>query len=142
MGRALWRVGLGLGLVGGAALAVVRILTRRPGGPPPGLEGDRVWPPLADVAVAPGPEPSPVRAPGGDETPPVAVEAASPAPALATAWVAPTERACPATHPVKAKVASGIYHLPGMANYARTTPDRCYADAAAAEADGLRPAKR
>jgi len=50
--------------------------------------------------------------------------------------------ACPLTHPVKAKLASGIYHVPGGGNYDRTKPDRCYASAEAAEADGLRPAKR
>jgi hypothetical protein len=50
--------------------------------------------------------------------------------------------ACPVSHPVKAKLASGIYHVPGGGNYDRTKPDRCYATAEAAEADGLRPAKR
>ena len=50
--------------------------------------------------------------------------------------------ACPVTHPVKAKLSSGIYHVPGGGNYERTKPDRCYVDAAAAEADGLRAAKR
>jgi hypothetical protein len=35
-----------------------------------------------------------------------------------------------------------IYHLPGMLAYDRTQPDRCYRDAPAAEADGLRKAKR
>jgi hypothetical protein len=55
-------------------------------------------------------------------------------------WIEATDR--PATHPVKAKMKSGIYHLPGMLNYERTVPDRWYRDAAAAEADGLRPAKR
>jgi hypothetical protein len=49
---------------------------------------------------------------------------------------------CPVTHPVKAKLASGIYHVPGGGNYERTKPDRCYVDAEAAEADGLRAAKR
>jgi hypothetical protein len=49
---------------------------------------------------------------------------------------------CPTTHPVKAKVSSKIFHLPGMANYERTNPDRCYDDAASAEADGMRAAKR
>jgi hypothetical protein len=49
---------------------------------------------------------------------------------------------CPASHPVKAKLASGIYHVPGGGNYDRTKPDRCYVDAAAAEADGMRAAKR
>jgi hypothetical protein len=57
-------------------------------------------------------------------------------------WVEPVEGACPASHPVKAKLSSRIFHVPGGANYPRTQPDRCYLDAAAAEADGLRPAKR
>ena len=49
---------------------------------------------------------------------------------------------CPATHPVKAKMSSGIFHLPGMLAYDRTHPDRCYRDEAAAEADGFGKAKR
>jgi hypothetical protein len=52
------------------------------------------------------------------------------------------DASCPPTHPVKAKLASGIFHVPGGGNYERTKPDRCYVDAAAAEADGLRAAKR
>ena len=48
---------------------------------------------------------------------------------------------CPASHPVKAKLASGIYHEPGGGNYERTKADRCYLDRTAAEADGLRAAK-
>ena len=50
--------------------------------------------------------------------------------------------ACPASHPVKATRSSRIYHVPGGASYERTHADRCYLDAASAEADGLRPAKR
>ena len=42
---------------------------------------------------------------------------------------------------MKAKLASGIFHVPGGANYDRTKPDRCYSSAEAAETDGLRPAK-
>ncbi len=49
---------------------------------------------------------------------------------------------CPNSHPVKAKLTSKIFHLPGMLNYERTNPDRCYADEGKATADGLRPAKR
>jgi hypothetical protein len=60
----------------------------------------------------------------------------------AKAWVEPVDGTCPTSHPVKAKLASKIFHLPGMLNYERTRPDRCYADADAATADGLRPAKR
>ena len=36
---------------------------------------------------------------------------------------------------------SGIFHVPGGRFYDRTVPERCYATAAAAEADGYRRAK-
>jgi hypothetical protein len=48
---------------------------------------------------------------------------------------------CPTSHPVKGKLASGIFHEPGGRNYERTRADRCYVDATAAESDGLRPSK-
>lgn len=57
------------------------------------------------------------------------------------AWVAPVEGACPAGYPVKVNERSGIYHVPGGRFYERTRPDRCYAEAAGAEADGYRRAK-
>jgi ribonuclease E len=60
----------------------------------------------------------------------------------AAAWVDPSAGACPQTHPVKAKLASRLFHLPGMLAYDRTKPDRCYADADAAEADGFVRSKR
>jgi hypothetical protein len=56
-------------------------------------------------------------------------------------WVAPDGGSCPTSHPVKAKLSSGIFHEPGGANYSRTVADRCYEDPDAALADGLRPAK-
>jgi hypothetical protein len=59
-----------------------------------------------------------------------------------SAWVEPRDGTCPVTHPVKAKVQSGIFHAPGSAFYDRTQPDRCYRDVAAAEADGLRAPRR
>jgi hypothetical protein len=49
---------------------------------------------------------------------------------------------CPPTHPVKAKLASKLFHLPGMFAYVRTRPDRCYLDADTAVADGFSAAKR
>ena len=58
------------------------------------------------------------------------------------AWVEPVDGACPDGYPIKAKLASGIFHQPGGFSYERTKPDRCYPTAEAAEADGLRPAKR
>ena len=66
----------------------------------------------------------------------------SPAPSQEPAWIEAIAGPPPASHPVKAKLGSGIYHLPGMMNYDRTKPDRYYRSAADAEADGLRAAKR
>ncbi len=77
----------------------------------------------------------------GGHRPPVAVTPLT-HPAVTAAWRAPVEGACPQGFPVKAKLTSGIFHLPGMLAYDRTHPDRCYADATSAEADGLRAAKR
>jgi hypothetical protein len=57
-------------------------------------------------------------------------------------WVNPDGLICPPTHPIKAKLSSQLFHLPGMFAYARTTPDRCYKSAEEALADGLRSAKR
>ncbi|HZJ27746.1 MAG TPA: hypothetical protein VFF40_12165 [Acidimicrobiia bacterium] len=72
--------------------------------------------------------PSPDQTPSPDETP--------------ASWVEPEGTSCPASHPVKAKLSSGIFHLPGGTNYERTNADRCYIDPDAAAADGLRAAKR
>lgn len=58
-------------------------------------------------------------------------------------WVAPHEDgSAPDSHPVKAKVGSRTYRVPGMAAYDRIKADRCYASAQAAEADGFTRAKR
>jgi hypothetical protein len=70
---------------------------------------------------------------------------ATSAPARAAAiepWVDADGGECPATHPVKAKLASGIFHVPGGSNYDRTRADRCYVNAEAATRDGLRASKR
>jgi len=59
------------------------------------------------------------------------------------AWVEPTaDGGCPDGYPVKAKLSSKIFHVPQGTLYERTVPDRCYATAEAAEADGLRISKR
>ena len=71
---------------------------------------------------------------------PATVDAPTEAPSAA--WVPPVDGACPPGYPVKAKHGSTVFHVPGGASYERTQPDRCYRDAAAAEADGLRAAKR
>ena len=76
--------------------------------------------------VAPAPRPTP-----------------APPPKPVAAWVVPDPGGtCPSSHPIKAKLRSKLFHLPGMVAYERTNPDRCYRDEAAAEADGLTRAKR
>ena len=80
-------------------------------------------------------------------SPAAPVTATEPAGAQATpaggdGWVEPIDGTCPASHPVKAKMSSKIFHVEGGLNYERTHPDRCYRDAAAAEADGLRKSAR
>jgi hypothetical protein len=90
------------------------------------------------------PDPALAAAP---EWPPLAAAAPTPAPvngsavASAAAWIEPSNGTCPDGYPVKA-ARSGVYHVPGGSFYDRTTPDRCYATAAAAEADGYRASKR
>lgn len=62
---------------------------------------------------------------------------------LRAAWMPPNEDgSCPDGYPLKANDASMIFHAPGQMSYDRTVPERCYADAEAAVADGYRAAKR
>jgi hypothetical protein len=103
---------LGAGLLAGFAYAIWRVLDER------SRESELTW--------TAQPFPSPPK-PEIREHPP---------------WVEPDGDACPASHPVKAKLASGIFHEPGGQMYDRTVPDRCYRDADAALADGLRASKR
>jgi hypothetical protein len=110
--RMLWRV-VGVGALAAGAYAIWRAIDANRDA------GNAGWEP------APFP-PQPRRTPEAD----------------VAAWVEPHDATCPASHPVKAKLTSGIYHQPGGASYARTVPDRCYRDADTAAADGLRPAKR
>lgn len=76
------------------------------------------------------------------ETPPSPAQAPAPVGPADAAWVDADDGACPASHPVKAKLRSRVFHLPGMVHYDRTNADRCYRDGAAAEGDGFRQAKR
>jgi micrococcal nuclease len=57
-------------------------------------------------------------------------------------WVEPQGQVCPLSHPIKARLETGLYYLPGMANYTRTRPDRCYGSEAQAKRDGLTAARR
>jgi hypothetical protein len=150
--RRSFRFGLTLGVLLGLAFALVKVLGgRRTSEPEPAPFPARAWPRLEpDPDVVPASrstslEPDP-EAPSG----PARKRAAKPASpkkatakaATGSAWVEPSGDVCPTTHPVKAKLSSKIFHLPGMLNYDRTRPDRCYRDGGSAEADGLRPAKR
>jgi hypothetical protein len=119
-------------IVVGFAVLVAAVLRRRSIGPEPAVRP--VWPPFGDGegasrAATSGPLSS-ANSTVVDVKPPSA------------RWTDPVEKACPSGFPVKVKLASGIYHLPGMLAYDRTTPDRCYSSADDAEADGFRPAKR
>lgn len=116
---------LGAGLVGGAAYAAWRAWNASRPATGPKLE----W------QASPFPYP-PV--PRVENPTPAAAESS----ASTKGFVEPNgDGTCPVSHPIKAKLGSGIYHVRGGANYERTKPDRCYADEAAAEADGLRRSK-
>ena len=49
---------------------------------------------------------------------------------------------CPPSHPIKVKLASRLFHVPGLLAYDRTRPDRCYPDEHTATTDGFTRAKR
>ena len=114
--RTVWRA-FGFGLLAGTAYALWRAIEANRPSPDVGWET----------------QPFPLQPQPRFEDPPGGAPAA---------WVEPDHGGCPASHPVKVKLASGIYHRPGGGSYERTRPDRCYRDAAAAETDGLRAAKR
>ena len=117
-------------VIGGVAAAVVSLLRQK-------REPAPAFPTRAPVPDRPSVTPGPVTA-----TAPAVEPGTEPAPSDAT-WVKPAAAGpCPEGYPVKAKLASKIFHVPGGASYERTTPDRCYTSAEAAEADGLRAAKR
>jgi hypothetical protein len=151
------------GLLGGAVAAAFKAVQGRTSAAPATAGAPAPWTPIPDAqpvvvppraAAAPS-TPAPPR-PKVDlaalqESPadpapspaPAKKRSATPKPKKLAPWVEPgADGEAPSTHPVKAKMSSGIYHVPGGFNYARTKPDRCYLDVAAAEADGLRPSKR
>jgi len=149
--RRLFRIGLLLGLLAGVAFALTKLLGSRNDRPKgDGMSSPEPWPRLDDLTAVAEPlaaPKAPAKAPAAKK-PAAKKTAARKAPPAekpgptSTSWVAPTGGVCPTSHPVKAKLASKIFHLPGMQSYDRTKPDRCYAAAEQAEADGLRAAKR
>jgi hypothetical protein len=141
-----------LATIGAVVVVVARVLARRQQPPPPAAAD---WPPLArepathtpaaataeshvEPKVEPHVDPKVESKPAPVAESPPKVE---PEPA-ADGWVDADDGACPTSHPVKAKLSSGIYHVPGGLNYERTKADRCYATPDAAEVDGLRASKR
>jgi hypothetical protein len=106
-----------VGVAAGAIVVTAVVVKRKVMAPAPVGEPD--WAPLRLL-----------------EPEPVAVEAP------ATKWVDPDEHGgCPDSHPVKAKKASRIYHVPGGRFYDGTKANRCFCDGEAAEADGYRASK-
>lgn len=132
--RRLLRALSKLGLLGVVATLAYKLVQRRSSAPP--TAGAPAWPPLPVTDELP----STVASNGA--TRPVSDDDAATVDTPPTTWVEPEDETCPASHPVKAKLSSGVFHLPGMMHYDRTKPDRCYPDPASAEADGLRQAKR
>jgi hypothetical protein len=120
-----------LGAFTGTVIGVRRARARRASGAHLGAPAS--WPPLEPSGEAP------VAALGDLAT---SASNPEPAPEPAGAWVAPlADGSCPLSHPIKANDNSRIFHEPGGRFYQRTRAERCYVDAAAAAADGYRPAK-
>ncbi len=116
-----------LGVVGGAAFTVLR---RRKAESTPARLSQSEWPMLER-------RPEPPVAHDGSPRPFVAVPVDQ-----AARWLVPeADGQCPPGYPIKANDNSGIFHVPGGRFYDRTIAERCYADAADAEADGYRRAK-
>lgn len=118
MAKRSWvRRALGVGVLAGAAYAVWRAIeANRPAGDTDWEAQPFPFPPQPRTAATTG---------AGSEP-----------------WVEPVDGACPASHPVKVARSSNVFHVPDGQMYDRTAAVRCYRDAAAAEADGLRRSKR
>jgi hypothetical protein len=105
------------------------------------------WPPIkiaddfADLEPSPDLEPSAIDMVETPETPETPANPDTSAPEHDGRWVAPEKGACPTGFPVKANDSSRIFHVPGGRFYDRTVPERCYANADDAAADGYRAAK-
>jgi len=146
-----------LGAIAGAVVGARRYAASRQARPE--LGSPATWPPLepgeapvaavGDLATAATAATTATLPPPELTTPPVSDEPVAAVGDLATEespvdgarWVEPVEGGCPLSHPIKANSNSGIYHEPGGRFYDRTQAERCYAEAAAAEADGYRAAK-
>jgi len=118
-------------LVAAAIATLIRVLRPKPDFAAP--EGTAEWPPL-DLPGAESVDSAGSNGAAGDAAGDSAAD---------SDWVeSDPDGSCPEGFPVKLKLASGIYHVPGGLSYERTKPDRCYTDAAAAERDGFRQSRR
>ncbi|MHB8505649.1 MAG: sunset domain-containing protein, partial [Acidimicrobiales bacterium] len=149
--RRLLRWVLTAAMVAGAGWVLRLALLERAARRRPDAQG-APWPdpPTIDAPPASRPPvpPTPAAAPGPAEkaVPPAPAAPHHPAPPHPAAgsssaepapWVTPLDGgACPVSHPIKAKLRSKVFHLPGMVAYDRTGADRCYVAAEAAETDG------
>lgn len=144
MVRLLRRIVLASILVGGA----VFVVRRRRGLPSAGSSHDpsphtssSAWPPITDDdGVVSTSAAARLAADRRADVRPF-VEVANEGDAGQARWVAPVDGQCPQGYPIKANDNSMIFHVPGGRFYDRTVPERCYADADAATADGYRAAK-
>jgi micrococcal nuclease len=59
-----------------------------------------------------------------------------------SAGVSPVDRNCPDAQRVKGNLPSRVYHRPGDPDYPNVNPERCFTNAASAEAEGFRPVRR
>jgi hypothetical protein len=132
-----------LGLVLIAAAVIRRLLAARKDHEPAAAPWDKIQPSPSNGT---SPSSAPQTAPTSAASPAVSIveDAAETGSDKTEAGSADpkSDGSCPTGHPVKAKLSSKIFHVPGGGSYERTSADRCYADAAEAEADGLRQAKR
>jgi micrococcal nuclease len=129
MVRRAFRFGLVMGVFGGLAWALRRTFDLRRA-TEDGTGSGEPWAPILESARPGAPEAKtePKPEPASRATPPE--------------WIEPNGTICPTSHPIKAKLASGLFHAPGMLAYNRTRPDRCYSSESAAIADGFTKAKR
>jgi hypothetical protein len=127
-----------LGLLGGAGFGAWAAWQRRT--EPTGAPTEPVWPPFDPATASPAPAPAFVALPPDEPVDPDDGSADA-SHAHRPTWVAPVGGQCPDGYQIKANDNSKIFHVPGGRFYERTVPERCYADAADAEADGYRRAK-
>ena len=144
--RRIVRILITLGVVA-VIIAVIRRLTGGGGDPAPPVAP---WEPLRpEDAARPAPSAPPAAedkavaaAPATADDADAAADSDSHGDAGTDSVEPETDGSCPTDFPIKAKSSSKIFHVPGGLSYERTRADRCYRDADAAEADGLRQAKR